>query len=196
MSTQQKRTYNAQRKQGFKLAMGQNLGLFDSLGPPEPKKSKAEKSPIRRKRFDVRNRIRNLEKLNHMVVEDDLLLIFSMWQEDGLEEVLATGDPGAWVIWFMSQATSPESIRRSRQNLTSSAKGPPEIWVSDEITETRKQRAEEWREHWGTDDSTIELSEAQRFLEKEIEFMRRRAGVDAHGKDPGEEKNKYDHLNL
>jgi len=105
MSTQQKRTYNAQRKQGFKLAMGQNLGLFDSLGPPEPKKSKAEKSPIRRKRFDVRNRIRNLEKLNHMVVEDDLLLIFSMWQEDGLEEVLATGDPGAWVIWFMSQAS-------------------------------------------------------------------------------------------
>jgi hypothetical protein len=196
MSTQQKRTYNAQRKQGFKLAMGQNLGLFDSLGQPEPKKPKSEKSPIRRKRFDVRNRIRNLEKLNHMVVEDDLLLIFSMWQEDGLEEVLATGDPGAWVIWFMSQATSPESIRRSRQNLTSSAKGPPEIWVSDEITETRKQRAEEWREHWGTENSTIELSEAQRFLEKEIEYMRRRAGFDPHAFPPFKVVNKYDHLDL
>ena len=196
MSNQQKRTYNAQRKQGFKLAMGQNLGLFDSLGQPEPKKPKTEKSLTRRKKFDVRNRIRNLEKLNHMVVEDDQLLIFLMWQEDGLEKVLATGDPGAWVIWFMTVATTPESIRRSRQSLTSSAKGPPEIWVSDLVTETRKQRSKEWREYWVNKDLTIELSEAQRFLEKEIEFMRRRAGFDPHAFPPFKVVNKYDHLDL
>jgi len=183
MSNQQKRAYNSQRTRNFKLAAG-NFGLFDSPSPSEEKKPKSEKSPTRRKRFDVRNRIRNLEKMNHMVVEDDHLLIFSMWQEDGLEKVLATGDPGAWVIWFMSVATKTESIRRSRQSLTSSAKGPPEIWVSDEITETRKQRAEEWREHWGDKDSTIELSEAQRFLETEIKFMRQRAGIDIPGFSP------------
>jgi len=192
MSTQQKKTFNTQRKQGFKLAVGQ-LGLFDNPDQPEPepKKSKTAKPTTRRKRFDVRNRIRNLEKLNHMVVEDDLLLIFLMWKEDGLEKVLSTGDPGAWVIWFMSRATSPESIRRSRQSLTSSDKGPPEIWVSEEITETRKKRAEEWREHWGDPDSTIELSEAQSFLEKEIEFMRRRAGIDIHGFPPFTESEKH-----
>tara|TARA_Y100000310_G_C20627200_1_gene786599 strand:+ start:1123 stop:1707 length:585 start_codon:yes stop_codon:yes gene_type:complete len=192
MSTQQKKTFNTQRKQGFKLAVGQ-LGLFDNPDQPEsePKKSKTAKPTTRRKRFDVRNRIRNLEKLNHMVVEDDLLLIFLMWKEDGLEKVLSTRDPGAWVIWFMSRATSPESIRRSRQSLTSTDKGPPEIWVSEEITETRKKRAEEWREYWGDPDSTIELSEAQRFLEKEIEFMRRRAGIVIHGFPPFTESEKH-----
>jgi hypothetical protein len=183
MSTQQKRTFNTQRKQGFKLAVGQ-LGLFGGPEQSEPKKSKTTNSPTQKQKFDVRSRIINLEKLNHMVVEDDLLLIFLMWQEDGLEKVLRTEDPGAWVIWFMSRATSPESIRRSRQKLTSTDKGPPEIRVSDEVTATRKQRSEEWREYWGDPDSTIELSEAQKFLEKEVEYMRRRAGIDVHGFPP------------
>ena len=192
MSTQQKRTFNRQRKQGFKLAVGQ-LGLFDSPGrsEPEPKKSKTTDTKTRRRKFDVRNRIINLEKLNHMVVEDDLLLIFLMWKEDGLEKVLGSKDPGAWVIWFMSVATSPESIRRSRQKLTSTENGPPEIEVNEEIHSTRKQRAEEWREYWGDPNSTIELSEAQRFLEKEIEYMRRRAGVDVHGFPPFTESEKH-----
>ena len=183
MSTQQKRTFNTQRKQGFKLAVGQ-LGLFGSQEQSEPKKSKTTSPPTGKQKFDVRSRIINLEKLNHMVVEDDLLLIFLMWQEDGLEKVLMTKDPGAWVIWFMSRATSPESIRRSRQKLTSTDKGSPEIKVSEEVTATRKQRSEEWREYWGDPNSTIELSEAQKFLEKEVEYMRRRAGIDVHGFPP------------
>ena len=177
MSNQQKRIFNSQRKRNFKLASG-NFGLFDDPSPSEEKKPKSEKTPTRRKKFDVRNRIRNLEKMNHMVVEDDQLLLFLMWQEDGLEKILATGDPGAWVIWFMTVATTPENIRRSRQSLTSSAKGPPEIWVSDEITETRKQRSKEWREYWVDKDLTIELSDAQRFLDNEIKSMRQRAGVE------------------
>ena len=185
MTTQQKKTFNTQRKQGFKLAVGQ-LGLFDNPDQPEPepKKSKTAKPTTQRKRFDVRNRIRNLEKLNHMVVEDDLLLIFLMWKEDGLEKVLMSKDPGAWVIWFMSRATSTESIVRSRRELTSTKNGLPEILVREEINENRKKRSEEWREYWGNSDSTIDLSEAQRFLEKEVEFMRRRAGIDIHGFPP------------
>ena len=43
------------------------------------------------------------------------------------------------------------------------------------------------KEYWADPDSTIKLSEAQRFLEKEIEFMRRRAGIDIHGFPPFQE---------
>ena len=186
MQQHQKKTQNSQRKQGFKLAVGQ-LGLFDSPVQSKPKGQAKSPSQSKRRKFDVRNRIINLEKQNHLVVEDDLLLIFMMWKEDGLEKVLRSNDPGAWVIWFMSIATSPESIRRSRQKLTSTEKGLPEIQVSDEVTETRKKRSEEWREYWADPDSTIKLSEAQRFLEKEIEFMRRRAGIDIHGFPPFQE---------
>ena len=189
MQQHQKKTQNSQRKQGFKLAVGQ-LGLFDS--PVQTKSNSPSKSPAqsKRRKFDVRNRIINLEEQNHLVAEDDLLLIFMMWKEDGLEKVLMSKDPGAWVIWFMSAATSPESIRRSRQKLTSTKNGPPEIQVSEEVTATRKKRSEDWREYWGDPDSTLELSEAQRFLEKEIEFMRRRAGIDIHGFPPFKEVEK------
>lgn len=183
MQQHQRKTQNSQRKQGFKLAVGQ-LGLFDSPVQTKSNSPSKNSSQTKRRKFDVRNRIRNLEEENHLVVEDDLLLIFMMWKEDGLEKVLMSKDPGAWVIWFMSRATSTESIVRSRRELTSTKNGLPEILVREEINENRKKRSEEWREYWGNSDSTIDLSEAQRFLEKEVEFMRRRAGIDIHGFPP------------
>jgi len=189
MQQHQKKTQNSQRKQGFKLAVGQ-LGLFDSPVQTKSKSPSKNSSQTKRRKFDVRNRIRNLEEENHLVVEDDLLLIFMMWKEDGLEKVLKSNDPGAWVIWFMSRATSTESIVRSRRELTSTKNGSPEILVREEINENRKKRSEEWREYWGNPDSTIDLSEAQRFLEKEVEFMRRRAGIDIHGFPPFKEVEK------
>ena len=67
MQQHQKKTQNSQRKQGFKLAVGQ-LGLFDSPVQSKPKSQAKSPSQPKRRKFDVRNRIINLEKQNHLVV--------------------------------------------------------------------------------------------------------------------------------
>ena len=95
--TQQKRSYNRQRKDGFKLAVDR-VGLFDV---PQKSPPPIEKKFPEEKRFgDIRQKIVDLYHKNPLVVEDDRLLTFEVWKEEGLVEVLKQRSIERLMHWF------------------------------------------------------------------------------------------------
>ena len=74
---------------------------------------------------------------------DDKFLLLEVWKEDGLVDVL--GDDGLldrFCQWFVTQASSPESVVRMRRKLQSAGRCLP----SPEVQERRAALQEQWRE--------------------------------------------------
>ena len=181
--TQQKRSFNRQRKDGFKLAVDR-VGLFDV---PQKSPPPIEKKFPEEKRFgDIRQKIVDLYHKNPLVVEDDRLLTFEVWKEEGLVEVLKQRSIERLMHWFLFEATDGETIRRSRRALTSDKHGPPVIEVSEETQKNRRKYSDAWRKHWTEGDKKEREENPLEFMQKYFAYLKSRAGIDAHGIPPFE----------
>jgi len=181
--TQQKKSYNRQRKDGFQLAVGQKE-LFDM--PDQTPSSVEKKFPENLRLGDLRQRIIDLHQENSLVVEDDRLLTFELWEDEGLEEILGPEALAKFQHWYMFEATDADSIKRSRRSLTSRKHGPPVIEVSEETEKNRKKHATAWKKHWSERDKQAIADNAEEHMQKYLAFLKSRAGVDVHGIPPFE----------
>lgn len=95
------------------------------------------------------------EKVIHILAHheeargNDKLLIYLVWTLcDGGEEVLQSGDPERIKKWLLSnRATSPETIRRTRQAIQEHGKYRP----NKHVYEARHEKAKEYRSFFGND---------------------------------------------
>jgi len=93
---------------------------------------------------DNREKIMGLYRGDPNLANNDRALMLAFWKEyDGLKEVL--GDRFVdFADWWIKQATNPESIRRSRQNLTENTK----IWQKRSVKKSRDDMAGAYRGYW------------------------------------------------
>ena len=182
--TQQKKSYNRQRKDGFQLAVGQGKGLFDM---PDQTPPPVEKKFPRNKRLgDIRQKIIDLHQKNPLVVEDDRFLTVKLWEDEGLEKILGPEALAKFQHWYMFEATDPSSVERSRRALTSKKHGPPVIEVSEETRKNRRAHADRFRKHWTERDRKEGHDNTEEFMQKYFAYLKSRAGVDVHGIPPFE----------
>lgn len=88
-------------------------------------------------------RILGLYKFNREVGNSDRLLALELWKEEGLEQAIA-GGLEEFRRWFINEATPYESISRASRKLRAAGI----IKASPEVTEARKQLAEQHRQYW------------------------------------------------
>jgi heme-degrading monooxygenase HmoA len=92
---------------------------------------------------DIEMRIILAYKANPRVADSDRLLILSVWQSEGLAEVL--GDRfAAFSDWFEHTASSSESITRAGRKLRSQGL----IKASPHVSEARRRLQDQHRRFW------------------------------------------------
>jgi len=183
------RDFNKQRRLGIELALDnkskinyEDPSLYPSL-PQTAQASSLQGSEVTQSRqikkrtnefTKMETRIMDLYKQNQSVADSDQILDVEMWLQEGLRDVLQSGSVEVFTHWLMFIATPTESIRRSRQKLTSDKNGPPRMPQSEDARQGRAINERIWHKHWSKKDGgTIQT-------EHELHKFDRRAGLDKH----------------
>jgi hypothetical protein len=92
---------------------------------------------------DLERRIIAIYRENRRVADSDKVLAIEVWKTEGLRQAIEHGLE-SFTEWFVSEATSFESISRASRKLRASGI----IQASPEVAQARKELAEMHRQYW------------------------------------------------
>ena len=165
------------------MAVGQ-LGLFDDPGKPEKSPTPLPNIPSNRKKLDaLDDRIVELHKEDSTVCDEPMRLTLKIWQQEGLEDLLQSGNMEKFFVWFLFIASHPDTVARRRRELTSDKHGPPICQMSPGAKEKLQSRQDAWKKEYYSKYSDISQSPEER-LEKMIDYLIKRVGYDIHTVPP------------